>query len=42
MTRLAMKPRNMYDSQKNDRSTIEGKRRIPSIVINCGTIQMLN
>jgi hypothetical protein len=28
--------------ERNDRLAIEGERRIPLIVINCGTIQMLN
>jgi hypothetical protein len=27
--------------ERNDESTIEGERRIPLFVINCGTIQML-
>ncbi len=28
--------------ERNNRLTIEGERRIPFIVINCGTIQVLN
>jgi hypothetical protein len=38
MTRLALKPQYMYDSKKNDESTIKKRRRIPLIVINYGTI----
>jgi hypothetical protein len=28
--------------ERNNGSIIEGERRIPLIIINCGTIQMLN
>jgi hypothetical protein len=41
MTRSTPKLRDMYDSLKNNGSTIEWERRITLFIINCGTIQVL-